>query len=414
MVAGAMVLILGVAGLAIDLASLYVARSEAQRAADAAALAGAEMFVTSGYTSGAISQAAVQALASKQAIDVGNQNRVGGQSPALVAADVSFDWSNSTNPLITVSVQRSVAHGNPLPTFFVKIFGITTASVAASATAEAFNPSGLPFFTKCMKPWVLPNCDPGSQSNPDPNCGGYGMFIDPNTGTVPSPGLAAPNGLSGGVIGRTLTLQQGDPTKPTGPNLYYPADPSAINQGLIECPACGDPSFNYQNNLKCCNLNQWNCGNQNLPPYLPGAAISLYPPGTTPGQVTADAIACLIHKPGQDTLNFNPSSTSPFTVTGGSSNPNPALRNQVFASPPSSSIVNVPLAAPTVYCPGGSCPNTVNLVGFMQIFINDIQSNGTVNATVLSVSKCPSGPPPGPGLAQGFTTIPVRLVQPRP
>src|ERR1043165_431631 len=39
------------AALAIDVASLYETRSEAQRAADAAALAGAKMFVSSGYTS---------------------------------------------------------------------------------------------------------------------------------------------------------------------------------------------------------------------------------------------------------------------------------------------------------------------------------------------------------------------------
>src|SRR5262249_49438828 len=42
---------LGISALAIDLAMLYVTRNEAQRAADAAALAGAKVFVTSGCTS---------------------------------------------------------------------------------------------------------------------------------------------------------------------------------------------------------------------------------------------------------------------------------------------------------------------------------------------------------------------------
>ena len=45
------VFLLGVAALAIDLGLLYVARSEAQRSADAAALAGANVFATSGCTS---------------------------------------------------------------------------------------------------------------------------------------------------------------------------------------------------------------------------------------------------------------------------------------------------------------------------------------------------------------------------
>src|SRR5882724_7794123 len=46
-----LLVLVAMAALAIDVASLYVARTEAQRAADAAALAGARIFVTSGYTS---------------------------------------------------------------------------------------------------------------------------------------------------------------------------------------------------------------------------------------------------------------------------------------------------------------------------------------------------------------------------
>src|SRR6185437_15309114 len=50
-VAFTLVAILAMAALSIDVAELYVSRGEAQRAADAAALAGAKMFVTSGVTS---------------------------------------------------------------------------------------------------------------------------------------------------------------------------------------------------------------------------------------------------------------------------------------------------------------------------------------------------------------------------
>jgi len=77
-VALALVVVLGMAALAIDLTSFYLARSEAQRAADGAALAGAQVFVSSGFTSGLITQAVVQPLATQQAIAVGNQNLVGG------------------------------------------------------------------------------------------------------------------------------------------------------------------------------------------------------------------------------------------------------------------------------------------------------------------------------------------------
>ncbi len=51
LVAFSLLSLLGMAALAIDVSTLYVAHSEAQRAADAAALAGARMFASSGYTS---------------------------------------------------------------------------------------------------------------------------------------------------------------------------------------------------------------------------------------------------------------------------------------------------------------------------------------------------------------------------
>ena len=51
LIALAMVSLLAMAALAIDITTLLAVRSEAQNAADAAALAGAKMFVTSGITS---------------------------------------------------------------------------------------------------------------------------------------------------------------------------------------------------------------------------------------------------------------------------------------------------------------------------------------------------------------------------
>jgi uncharacterized membrane protein len=79
MVAGGLVILLGIAALAIDLASLYVARNEAQRAADAAALAGAKAFVDTGFASGLVTQTVVQNIATQRAIAAGGQNTVGGQ-----------------------------------------------------------------------------------------------------------------------------------------------------------------------------------------------------------------------------------------------------------------------------------------------------------------------------------------------
>src|SRR5487761_1448328 len=133
MVAAAMVMLLGMAALAIDLAALYAARDEAQRAADAAALAGAEEFVTSGYTSGAVNSATVTTLVTQQAVAVGDEDTIGGQAVQVRSSDVSVDLSVPSNPRVTVTVGRSTARGNALSTVFAKIFGIQTADVSATA-----------------------------------------------------------------------------------------------------------------------------------------------------------------------------------------------------------------------------------------------------------------------------------------
>src|SRR5581483_3410483 len=169
----ALVILLGMAALAIDVATLYVARTEAQRAADAAALAGATVFVNSGCTNSMSAPStncvAFQSQVRKQAQFLGGQNEVFGQYANIANLDVSFPPSSDPNdPLVQVTVRRSV------PTFlagallrFVGGAG-SSSNVVAKATAEAFNPSvptlgpdpNLPFFTSCLKPWGFLNQSP--------------------------------------------------------------------------------------------------------------------------------------------------------------------------------------------------------------------------------------------------------------
>src|SRR5258708_24021638 len=81
LMAVAMVSILAMAALAIDLTTLYVAHGEIQRAADAAALAGAKAFVDSGVTTSP-SNPPLQPLAHGMALDYAtgavSQNNVAG------------------------------------------------------------------------------------------------------------------------------------------------------------------------------------------------------------------------------------------------------------------------------------------------------------------------------------------------
>src|ERR1700722_850024 len=222
LVAAGMVLLIGVLGLAVDLVSFYTVRSEAQRAADAAALAGASVFVTSGCTGGvsglACTSAAVHTAVESQAAAVGNANKVGGQSPGIVAAtDVTFstDTASSYNPRVTVLVQRTTANSNAMPTFFLKIFGVQTVDISAQATAEAYNPTGgtstsPSICLSCLKPFIAIDCDssrivPTTSANGNPNCvdtGGNDSYIfNPTTKAIVNPGVA-PNG----IIGSSITL----------------------------------------------------------------------------------------------------------------------------------------------------------------------------------------------------------------
>ncbi len=417
LVAVGMVVLLGILGLGVDLVSLYVARSEAQRAADAAALAGATVFVTSGCTSalgGCVLGGSQEAPATQRAIDVGSQNKVGGQAPTINPGppDIVFAYPTSENPTITVTVARDVSHGGPMPTFFVKVFGVLSANISASATAEAYNPSGggPPVGTTCVKPWILPNCDEDHATPTNTSCtGGTGpaaYFIDSSTGAIIHPGL-----YPTGVIGEPILLKSGNPqVNVPAPSQYYPVTMPQPPDAL--CPSCGSPSSGsngaalYRSNIACCNGKQFVCGAQ-------GTVDLSLKSGDMQGP-TRQGVSCLIHQNpgnGQDTLTqLTP--TSPYQYIAGANNPF-FPKGTVISS--SDSVVTIPLYDGHDICPGGSCPtNTITIIGFLQVFITNVSGGGDVNAKVLNVSGCGSGsgsggePPVNAGV--GGSPIPVRLI----
>src|ERR1035441_10060897 len=155
----------GMMALSIDVVTFYTARSEAQLAADSAALAGARVLANSGLTSAAAGPFGAETLARSVAKDVATANTVGDRLLKKSEVTITFDITTPTDPRITVSVKRT-----DLPTFFAHMLGRPTITVAASATAEAYNPSQTniaaignnnpPVAPICVKPWLLPNRDP--------------------------------------------------------------------------------------------------------------------------------------------------------------------------------------------------------------------------------------------------------------
>lgn len=155
LVAIALVAIIAIAALSIDMITLYLAREEAQRSADAAALAAARVISMSGLTgdptnSDDLWQTVCNGLTSPAnlaATAVATQSAVGGTviSTPLVTYSAGGVTSSDcgvlgpafgVNPLVTVKITR-----NSLPTFFSRIWGNTGSNVSATATAEVLNPS---------------------------------------------------------------------------------------------------------------------------------------------------------------------------------------------------------------------------------------------------------------------------------
>src|SRR5579864_725986 len=167
----AMLSMLGIIALAIDVITLYSARSETQRAADSAALAAAKMLVDMGVTTdptATVPTAAQIDAATKAAQSVAINLSIAARQVQTTDVSLLFPGSGtaafSVNPKVTVTVQNA-----NLPTFFSRIWSRAALTVHASATAEGFNPSNsasvgggtaVPVIARGVKPFLIPNCDP--------------------------------------------------------------------------------------------------------------------------------------------------------------------------------------------------------------------------------------------------------------
>lgn len=414
----AMFSMLAMVALAIDVITLYSARSEAQRAADSAALAAAKMLVDAGVTadpSNTTLQTAAQGLAKEVAKDIAAQATIAGSAVAPGNVTVNFPnpASFAINPTVTVNVKAT-----NLPAFFSRIWSRNPLSVSASATAEGFNPSnsstlaggtGVPIISRCVKPFMLPNCDPVNPNNTFANCGGtYATFFNPTTGAITNPGQSP-----AGVVGETFHLYSNcgsgpgcatpgppriTPAGPGGTILYY--YPVQIGSTLPNaCPSsCGGGTTTLESDIECCNPNPLTCGPATA---TIANAVNLdtvdFPDGSGPAQ---SGVECLIHQrpgTGQDILNANalPGALSyPLLIQVGNSHPlagtgSLAINDYISTS---DSLVTVP-----VYNNGAAAPTSpVTVIGFLQLFIVQAfpggggPKAGEFQVTVVNVAGCGS------------------------
>jgi Flp pilus assembly protein TadG len=423
LVALCMMALIAMAALSIDVVTLYLNREEAQRSADAAALAAARVISISGITGTAdpttdtSSWEAVcgtSGTATQVAQQVGSINGIGGSAPSTPtvtysaqgatggASDCSgLGQSFAINPSVTVQVKRT-----GLPTLFSRIWSRNTNTVSATATAEVYNPSDsdtiapggqdVPVAPRCVKPFILADEDPGNAGQ---------QFVSPRrSGRIVTPGIRPTSGA--GVIGENFTLTNNcgtgatcnlqNTTQGSGMASYYV--PALVNANpAIAVPSCA--TDDYQDAVAGCDESTvYACGTVN------GAYADLT---RNRGVDASTATSCLINYPNNDTLT---TSIYPFQIIAGSGNPLFAQGQIVTAS---NSIITVPLFNDRAGTPlsSGTQPQ-VTIVGYLQLFVYSLDTNGDLQVTVLNVAGC--GDAASTTLsAAGSSPVPIRLITPQ-
>ena len=468
LVAIAMVAIIAMAALSIDLVVLYLAREEAQRSADAAALTAARVISISGITGdpdnlsgyrlqicGGFISAATQA-----ATAVATQNSVGNTAADRVTVTYSAGGTTSSdcsglpaafgvNPMVTVNVSRA-----GLPSFFSRIWGSPGNPVSATATAEAFNPSNsgnvgnqpngtiIPVQPRCVKPWIVPNLDPLRDTTCTTACQ---PFVDPSDGHITNPGISLNGGSASGVIGERFLLipdcqlfpatscaprlpgiQANLPPNggiiPPGPNLEYL--PGQTLNSSVAVAGLGGGSLYEQAIAGCDQTTIYYCGVSSTSPIGTGPnMIDLSENPRSTGDTT-DGVTALINEgnpnsssqpTGQDTLSpYGMPGIYPFQILSGGSNP--LSGTGLTAGSPiaaSTSIVSVPIFDPANPI-GGTGTSPVTIMGFLQVFINGADQYGNVDVTILNVAGCSNGggQPVGAVAVNGSSPVPVHLITP--
>jgi Flp pilus assembly protein TadG len=477
LVALAMVAIIAMAGLSIDIGTLYQASAEAQRAADAGALAAARTISMQGLTGDPTNASSswqqicggAGTPATMAAQTAAQQNTVGGVTLAVSSIMVNYgtdaggSGSNAdcstlgsafgVNPIVTVQVQQA-----NLPTYFSRIWGRTGNTVGATATAEVFNPSNsatyaggmVPVQPRCVKPWIVPNLDPNHTIGCATGCT---AFLDLGTGSIETPGIYT----SAGVIGERFWLMPDcqvpgtgsacvfrstppqanytkggtggtDPTAPPTPNLeYLPGQVPSISSAFTAIPSCSSSASTYAQAIAACDQStQYQCGVQSSSASPPNQVDLSENPGLTD---TTTGVQCLIHQTtnsttvlsGQDALLPTGGTVGslppnyPFQIEVGASNPlnGAGLTTGIITS--SNNIVSLPIYDSSAGTVFAAGTTTpVTIVGFLQVFINVVDANGNAYVTVLNVSGCGNTVGSGTLYLNGTSPVPIRLITPIP
>jgi Flp pilus assembly protein TadG len=230
--------------LAIDVGELLTARTQAQTAADAGALAGATALALNSYTDRTATGPAVTS-----AINTARANVVMGQVPSVTPPDVTFpsDPTTGQDDRIQVTVYRTQARSNAVETLIGRVFGVATSDISATAVAAALYANE----ATCVLPFTIPDRWDEKQTGPWDPTDTFDMY-DSSGNLLAKPDIYAPpgstdpppTGYTYADTGLELVLKNNNGTK-VAPSMYNPWDlPGSVGGN------------DYSNNISGCNSNR--------------------------------------------------------------------------------------------------------------------------------------------------------------
>jgi len=236
-VAGSMIALISAVALAVDVGMLNVARTESQQVADGAALAGAGALILSPDN---------VRFATAEAIKFSSQNDIRGDLAVVLPEDVSVDTASDR---VTVLVLRTQARGNPVGTFFARVFGVNTVNISTTATAEASPAAGI----NCLLPlavpdrWLEANVPGNDPDDFNPEDGDtYTPWMD--TSTDPATFNSNFTGYTSDDIGEPIVIKSNSANGGLNPSWYYPWRPPGQSGGddyRTNINSCVDPTQAY-------------------------------------------------------------------------------------------------------------------------------------------------------------------------
>lgn len=233
-VVGSMIALISAVALAVDVGMLTVARTESQQVADGAALAGAGALILSPDN---------VVFAKSEAIRFSSQNTIRGTDAVVLLEDITVDTDLDR---VTVRVLRTQERGNPVGTFFARVFGVNSVNISTYATAEASPAAGI----NCLLPLAIPDrwYEAGGAGN-DPN------DFNPEDGDVYTPWMDTSTnpvtynsgftGYTSEDIGDPIVIKSNSANGGLNPNWYYPWRPPGQAGGSdyrTNINSCVDPT----------------------------------------------------------------------------------------------------------------------------------------------------------------------------